>query len=42
MIANPDKFRAVLVINSRDDTVGEKLIIQGKQIQSEVAVKLWG
>ena len=42
MIANPDQFHAVLVTKGRDDTVGEKLIIQGKQIQSENAVRLLG
>ena len=42
MIANPDKFHAVLVTKGRDDTVGEKLIIQGKKIQSENAVRLLG
>ena len=42
MIANPDKFHAVLVAKRRDDTVGEKLIIQAKQIQSESAVRLLG
>ena len=39
MIANPDKFRAALVTKGRDDTVGEKLNIQGKQIQPENAVR---
>ena len=42
MIANPDKFHAVLVTKSRDDTTGKKLMIQGKQIQSENAVRLLG
>ena len=42
MIANPDKFHAVLVTKGRDDTVGEILTIQGKQIQSEDAVRLLG
>ena len=42
MIANPDKFHAVLVTKGRDDTIGEKLVIQGKQIQSENAVRLLG
>ena len=42
MIANPDKFHAVLVTKGRDDTKGEKLMIQGKQIQSENAVRLLG
>ena len=40
MIANPDKFHAVLVTKGRDDTTGEKLMIQGKQIQSDNAVRL--
>ena len=42
MIANPDKFHAVLVTKGRDDTTGEKLMIQGEQIQSENAVRLLG
>ena len=42
MIANPDKFHAILVTNGRDDTTGVKLMIQGKQIQSENAVRLLG
>ena len=42
MIANPNKFHAVLVTNGRDNTRGEKLMIQGKQIQSENAVRLLG
>ena len=42
MIANPYKFHAVLVTKGRDDTTGEKLMIQGKQIQSENAVRLLG
>ena len=40
MITNPDKFHAMLVTNGRDDTTGVKLMIQGKQIQSEDAVRL--
>ena len=42
MIANPDKFQAVLVKKGRDDTTGENLMIQGEQIQSENAVRLLG
>ena len=42
MIANPDKFHAVLVTKGRDDTTGERLMIQGEQIQSENAVRLLG
>ena len=42
MIANPDKFHAILVTKGRDDTTGVKLMIQGKQIQSENAVRLLG
>ena len=41
MIENLDKFHAFLVTKGRDDTVWEKLI-QGKQIQSEIAVRLLG
>ena len=41
MIANPDKFHAILVTKGRDCTTGVKLI-QGKQIQSENAVRLLG
>ena len=42
MIANPNKFHAILVTKGRDDTTGVKLMIQGKQIQSENAVRLLG
>ena len=42
MIANPDKFHAISVTKWRDDTTGVKLMIQGKQIQSENAVRLLG
>ena len=42
MIANPDKVHAVFVTKGRDDTTGEKLMIQGKQSQSENAVRLLG
>ena len=42
MIANPDKFYAVLVTKGRDDRTGVKVMIQGKQIQSENAVRLLG
>ena len=42
MIANPDKFHAVLVTKGRDDATGEKLMIQGKQIQYENSVRLLG
>ena len=42
MIANPDKFHAILVTKGRDGTTGVKLMIQGKQIQSENAVRLLG
>ena len=42
MIANPDKFHTILVTKGRDDRTGGKLIIQGKQIQSENAVRLLG
>ena len=42
MIANPDKFHAILVTKGRDDTTGVKLMIQGKQIQSENTVRLLG
>ena len=30
MIANPNKFHAVLVTKGRDNTTGEKLMIQGQ------------
>ena len=42
IIANPDKFHAILVTKRRDDTTGVKLTIQGKQLQSENAVRLLG
>ena len=42
MIANADKFHAILLTKGRDDTTWVKLMIQGKQIQSEHAVRLLG
>ena len=42
IIANPDKFHAILVTRGEMTQHGEKLIIQGKQIQSENAVRLLG
>ena len=42
MIANPEKFHALLVKKDRTDTTGHKISIQGKTIKSEDSVKLLG
>ncbi len=42
MIANPDKFHALLATKGRDDTTGKTITIHRKQIQSEDTVKLLG
>ena len=42
MIANSDKFHAILVTKGRDDATGEKLMMQGEKSQSENAVRLLG
>ncbi len=42
MIANPYKFHAILPTKGREDTTGEIITMQMKQIQSENAVKPFG
>ena len=42
MIANPEKFHALLVKKDRTDTTGHSISIQGKTIKSEASVKLLG
>ena len=42
MIANPEKFHALLVRKDRKDTSGEKILIQGREITSEKSVRLLG
>ena len=42
MIANPEKFHALLVKKDRTDTTGHSISIQGKTIKSEASVKLPG
>ena len=42
MIANPEKFRALLVKKDRTDTTGHSISIHGKTIKSEDSVKLLG
>ena len=42
MIANPEKFHALLVKKDRTDTTGHSISIQGKFIESEASVKLLG
>ena len=42
MIANPEKFHAILLRKNRTNTSGEKISIDGKIIKSEETVKLLG
>ena len=42
MIANPDKFHALLVRKDRDDTTGQNITFQGHTIKSEETVKILG
>ena len=42
MIANPEKFHALLVKKDRTDTTGHSISIQGKTIKSEASVKCLG
>ena len=42
MIANPEKFHAILLRKNRTNTSGEKINIDGKIINSEKTVKLLG
>ena len=42
MIANPEKFHALLVKKDRTDTTRHSISIQGKTIKSEASVKLLG
>ena len=42
MIANPEKFHAILLRKSRTNTSGEKINIDGEIINSEETVKLLG
>ena len=42
MIANPEKFHALLVKKDRTDTTGHSNSIQGRTIKSEASVKLLG
>ena len=42
MIANPEKFHALLVKKDRSDTTGQSISFQGKTIKSEASVKLLG
>ena len=40
MIANPEKFHALLIRKDQTNTSGENVNIQGKMIKSEETVKL--
>ena len=40
MIANPEKFHAILLKKNQTNTSGEKININGKMIKSEKTVKL--
>ena len=42
MIANPEKFHAILLRKNRTNTSGEQININGKKIKSEETVKLLG
>ena len=42
MIANPEKFHAILIRKDQTNTSGENLIINGELIKSEETVKLLG
>ena len=42
MIANPDKFHAILMTKHKDDTKGETIMINEKEIASENTVRLLG
>ena len=42
MIANPEKFHALLIRKDQSDTSGINISIQGKSIKSEDSVKLLG
>ena len=42
MIANPEKFHALLIRKDQTNTSGENFNIQGKMIKSEETVKLLG
>ena len=42
MIANPDKFHALLVRKDRDDTTGQNITFQGHTIKSEETVNILG
>ena len=42
MIANPEKFHALLIRKDQTNTSGENFSIQGKMIKSEETVKLLG
>ena len=42
MIANPEKFHALLIKKDQTNTCGENINIQGKMIKSEETVKLLG
>ena len=42
MIANPEKFHAIILRKNKTNTSGEQIIINGKKIQSEETVELLG
>ena len=42
MIANPEKFQAILLRKNQNNTSGEEINIDGKMITSEETVKLLG
>ena len=42
MIANPEKFHAIILRKNKTNTSGEQMIVNGKQIQSEETVELLG
>ncbi len=42
MIANPDKFHAIIVKKDRSDTTGINININGHDIKTESTVKLLG
>ena len=42
MIANPEKFYAIILRKNKTDTRGEQIIINGKKIKSKETVELLG
>ena len=42
MIANPEKFHAIILRKNKENTSGEQIITNGKKIKSEESVELLG